>query len=220
MFIFLLFAIINLTIGFGAAILLGYGPQPWYALFLPSDRDCRVQIDAIDSKEEETKKPQPIAKPEEPAASPKTAEPEPNIVNQPFPEINEPEDMPIVPQPVAEEKPGVNEEEESVEPVAEQAPTEPSSEIPSESDEDNELEKYLAGHKKEPEENTKADPEVEETSEIASTDDIESMFAASQESEDEEKTSVNATTQEDVEESDELDDKPLDQDDIAALFNS
>lgn len=201
-FIFLLFAILNLSIGFAAAVLLGYGPQPWYAFFLPSDRDNVIQIDAIESEEKnETKQPQPEAEAEKPEAPKPPPEPAPDAVNQPFPEMNEPEDIPIAPEPVAPE-----------EPVAEEV-----TEAPVNEDEDNELEEYLAGRKDEPKEIAEPEPAVEEASKIASADDIESMFATSQGSDEDQD---DATAQGDADEDDELDDKPLDQNDIAALFNS
>ncbi|QDU78050.1 hypothetical protein Pan97_51300 [Bremerella volcania] len=204
MFIVLLFAVLNLAVGFAAAVLLGYGPQPWYALFLPSNRDNTVQIDAIDSDEEtEAEKPD--------------AEPASTAVNQPFPEMNEPEDMPPEPEPVPEAEPEI---EESFEPVAEQAPQSPVNESNVTGDEDNELEEFLAGRKDETKGFQQDEPASEESAEIASADDIESMFAASQASDDEESSSEDVAAQGDSEEEDELDDEPLGQDDIAALFNS
>lgn len=209
MFIFLLFAVLNLSVGFATAVLLGYGPQPWYALFLPSDKDNVIHIDAIDSEEE----PEAV----KPAAAQKPAEPSPNIVSHPFPEMNEPEDLPAEPEPVAEDQPEV---EETPEPVAEETAAEPDSaeEEPSSEEEDNELEEYLAGRKDKSEVMEEASAE-ENAPEIASVDDIESMFAATQASEEDESTAEDTSTQGDADD-DDLDDQPLNQDDIAALFNS
>lgn len=219
--IFLLFAVVNLSVGFAAAVLLGYGPQPWYALILPSKRDNTIQIDAIDSEEE--------VKTEESDAANPPVEAAPNVVNQPFPEMNEPEDIPAEPAPVAETTPEPKaapdpEPEAEPEPKAEEV-TEPSTEedkepiaeTPDESDEDNELEDYLAGRKEETEGFEKEEAAAaEKPAEIASADDIESMFAATENSEDESASEEETTTE--AESSEE--DKPLDQDDIAALFNS
>ncbi|WDI44713.1 hypothetical protein [Bremerella sp. P1] len=209
MFIVLLFAVLNLSVGFAAAVLMGYGPQPWYALFLPSDGDNVIQIDAIDSEEE------PAAEKTEATTPP--AEPESTAVNQPFPEMNEPEDLPSEPEPAAEEEPAV---EEPVEPVAEEAPETPVSESPLEADDDNELAEFLAGRKDETKSTLAEEPADEEAPQIASANDIESMFAATQDSSNEAEASEEASTQEDAQPEEDLDDKPISQDDIAALFNS
>jgi len=212
-FLILLFAVLNLSVGFAAAVLLGYGPQPWYALFLPSRGDNVIQIDAIDSDDEaETPQPQAEAEPETPEPAKPAEEPAPDVVNQPFPEMNEPEDTPIA----AEPEPEI--EEPIDEPVAEQAPEEPVSEAPT--DEDNELEEYLAGRKDEPAAIEQEEPATEEAAEIASADDIASMFAASEEASSEEASSEEARSEKAAAEDNDLDDKPLAQDDIAALFNS
>lgn len=210
MFIVLLFAVLNLSVGFAAAVLLGYGPQPWYALFLPSDGDNVIHIDAIDSEEET-----------EEAEQPSAPKPDSDAVSQPFPEMNEPEDMPaepepeVEPEPVAEAEPTAEIEPEielPTEPVAEEASA---SEAMFDSDEDNELEDFLAGRKDETKSNLAEEPAAEEAPEIASADDIESMFAASQDAAPEQASSEEATADEE-----DLDDKPISQDDIAALFNS
>ena len=204
MLIFLLFAVVNLSVGFAAAVLLGYGPQPWYALILPSKRDNVIQIDAIDSEEE--------AETENPVAADPPAEATSNVVTQPFPEMNEPEDTPAEPEPVAESapKPDPVPEPES-EPKVEQE-VEPVAEATEETEEDNDLEEYLAGRKEE----TQDFEKEESAAEIASADDIESMFAATETTEDESAHSEEATAEEESSE----EDKALDQDDIAALFNS
>ncbi|PQO31312.1 hypothetical protein C5Y96_13300 [Blastopirellula marina] len=205
MFIFLLFAVLNLSVGFAAAVLLGYGPQPWFALFLPSNTDNVIQIDAIETEEAE------IEKPAEPAD-----EPTPKLVSQPFPEMNEPEDLPAESEPVAEDEPEI---EQTFEPVAEEAPAATAQEKPFGEDEDNELEEFLAGRKNEPKNLEHDEPTSEKAPEIASADDIESMFAASL-GDDAETASNVVTAQTESDEDDELDDQPLGQDDIAALFNS
>lgn len=212
-FIFLLFTVLNLSVGFAAAVLLGYGPQPWYALFLPSNRDNVIHIDAIDTEEAETEKPAP---------APPRAESTPNLVSHPFPEMNEPEDLPSEPESESEPEPVVAEElefEDSFEPIAEEASEEPTQEKQISEDEDNELEEYLAGRKDESKISEDEASAEETTSEIASVDDIESMFAASLE-EDDDATPDDVTAQAESDEDDELDDKPLNQDDIATLFNS
>lgn len=218
MLIFLLFAVVNLSVGFAAAVLLGYGPQPWYALILPSKRDNVIQIDAIDSAEEtEAEKPAAVDPPAEAAA---------NVVTQPFPEMNEPEDTPTEPESVAESAPEPESEPEpepapevepepevtqEAEPVAEEA-AEPVAEATPEEDDENDLEDYLAGRKEETQEFEKEEPAAE----IASADDIESMFAATENTEDESAQAEEVAAEEESSE----EDKPLDQDDIAALFNS
>ena len=49
--VFVLFAVINLAAGFACAVALGYGPKPWYALFLPSGGDSVVRIDALEAED-------------------------------------------------------------------------------------------------------------------------------------------------------------------------
>lgn len=219
MLIVLLFAILNLSVGFAAAVLLGYGPQPWYALFLPSKGDNVIQIDAIDSDEE-------TEKIEEPAAPNPPVESESQAVNQPFPEMNEPEDIPeepepeVDPEPVAEAEP-VAETELEVEPPAEPVAEEtPAGGTIFDSEEDNELEDFLAGRKDETKNNLSDEPAAEEASEIASADDIESMFAASQDAAPKQASSEEVASAEESEAEEETDDKPISQDEIAALFNS
>ncbi|MEW4454924.1 hypothetical protein AB1L30_19820 [Bremerella sp. JC817] len=249
MLVFLLFSVVNLCVGFGAAVLLGYGPRPWYALFLPSGGDEVVQIDALDGEAESAEK----AEAEEPQA-PKPEPKKPPVVSHPFPEMNEPEDAPE-PEPTpappsiedvvsAAELESLTVEEEAEQPVAEvkdepKVSAPPAAAAEAADDEEHELEDFLAGRREEPK---NQEPTNEEASAVASADDIASMFASAQgsagpkENDETKKESPaaakavanepeEAESSEDAEAKaeeaeEDFEDKPLDQDDIAALFNS
>lgn len=226
--------------------MLGYGPRPWYALFLPSGGDNLVRIEAIEADVET----QPTAAADTIAPTP----PKPKVETQPAPEP-EPEPAPqpavietVVKEPVVEASPEPAPPEpvgepaaESVEAKPEQAVREPVAEetvaeastppevaaptpaseketevdsklSPSLEEEENELEDYLAGRREEPTESSNAMPEV------ASLDDIEAMFASAGATQDDADLETAPAKLASKDSDEEIDDRPLDQDDIAALF--
>ncbi|RCS40678.1 hypothetical protein DTL42_25260 [Bremerella cremea] len=228
MIVFLLFAVINLVAGFACAVLLGYGPRPWYALFLPSGGDSLVRIEAIEAEAEATS--EQAASPEQVVAAPPKPAPDPSPAPQEVvaekvvekavaevapevpaaPPVNEPV-AELKPEPIPEAKPEVKAEPAAPQPVPEETPVaetkteEKPPEQPAASE--HELEDYLAGLRDEPVAEADSKPEV------ASLDDIEAMFANSTTSE---TTEQPETAKAPVEQAE---DGPLDQDDIASLFS-
>ncbi len=195
--VFTLFALINLVIGFVVAVLLGHGPQPWYALFLPARGNDVVQIDLLEAEEQsETPTAPPVA--EEPPV-PRTP-----VVSQPFPEMNEPDDLPEDPPEQAPPQTAVQEDSEDdldrllkADPA--DTPTRPAAEM-----DESELEQLLAPPPRDP-------PEQDRE---ASTDDSDGPQQPDAPS------AGTPDSQAEDDSEDDLDDLPLNQDDIAALFNS
>jgi len=198
--IFLIFAILNLAAGYAIAVLLGQGPQPWYAIILPGSSDEVVQI--------EVEQPQAnVAEADsEESVEVEEASAQPNPAEETNEEEPEPEDVPLgsANEEPAEEGPNEGNVETFLAGAAENLET-----AQAESADELEETEPVAEQAEEPEESKEA-PTV-------SNDDIESMFAAAEEVDP--TADPTATPEPSAEDEQPEKDTPLDQDEIASLFN-